>query len=859
MKRLNGLAILGLVGVGLWALMSQRHAPRTDLFCDFEAIELWDIAPEQGFTLALSTDHVTEGQHALKVTFPKADWPSINTKRLKQPMRTFKTLTLDVFNPQAEPVSFAIRMDDRARKRVTIERTLAPGMNHLQIAREEIHRRIDSSKLFFVVLFLDSVTQETTLYFDNMRLVAAVPSVSTDTLVEPSATPLAVPPSEQPMPLPEPAPVVRAPTSGALQIAVVKLREGASPQSLVSNGMPFAPGQLLSERDVAFFNGEREMPIATRVLARWPQDGSVRSLLVQFLLDIEATRGPITMRWGQPRTTQDLGVTEVTWDYPEGLLVVPAQWLCDSQVIGAQVPMGSHEFPAYDQRIRQFYPARRDDRLTGDIAHDGYYSTPHVFYQLYVRSGDPEIFLAARQEALAYRDTELIVEGPERGRHRQRAESRYIYVEALADDYLLTGDRRSREVAGYMAEYLRNHVEPAKAFYPKTATNFWTEREIAFPFLGVLAYYEISGDETFLKTAEQYMDNLYRMQRQWPGRGGFIHNLYAHDTDEGARPDEYGGSPFMTGLLLEAIVKYHRVTGSETAARSIFLALDWLMAEGLLPPGDTFVYLTSEAHRQEADEHPDLNFLIVHAFGYGYRLSGYARTDYLSIGRRILERGVRDAFLGDRKHFNQNFRSSGHFLAYVTPEIGLERGHDAAASSTDTPRPAPLDRRVLYAADFEYALDGWSAPWPGTVVEQDRSVAHSGTGSLKVMSTSPISRLSSGVRFETWFLDEHPTLQFAYKIPPGVPVGIRCQTEYGDWVYLGGTIGQPREGPAGQPDVLLTDDGQWHEITIDISQAIHGILPGVRALKEFQYFTHQDVGTDRAFWIDAFSIRGTSR
>jgi hypothetical protein len=186
---------------------------------------------------------------------------------------------------------------------------------------------------------------------------------------------------------------------------------------------------------------------------------------------------------------------------------------------------------------------------------------------------------------------------------------------------------------------------------------------MAFPFLGALEYYELTGDKEYLSFAGEIMKNLYRTQKEWPELGGFIHNLYSHDPEEGARQDEYGGSPFMTGLLLEAIVKYHQVTNSNIAKESIFMALDWLAKDCLAPEGDTFIYLTADVFKDEG--HPDLNMLIVHAFGYGYKISGYTRNDYLDLGKKVFERGANSARLGDRKHFNQNYRSSGHFLAYI--------------------------------------------------------------------------------------------------------------------------------------------------------------------------------------------------
>lgn len=575
--------------------------------------------------------------------------------------------------------------------------------------------------------------------------------------------------------------------AGAIEVPVVKLR-GDRAATLVSTGVPFAPGQLLSERNVAILLDGREISIGTKTLARWPQDGSIRSVLVQFPLRMDAAQQRVSLQWGRPRSAPDISVRLIEDDFPEALMVLPARWLCDSQVIGEQVPLYDHAFPEYDKRLMKTYPKRRDDPKTGDIRDDGDDSTPHVFYQLYVRSGDLDMLMAARRELLAYRET------------------RSLYVEGLADDYLLTGDERSRTAASYMADRLTQQFPPEHAASPKGATTFWTKREAAFPLLGALAYYEISGDRDYEKIADAYLANLYKTQLEW------------------------AGSPFMTGLLLEAVVKHHQLTGSETAARSLFLALDRLMGQARAP---------------------DLNLSIAHAFGYGYKISGYARTDYRMFGEKVFTHGVNSALLDDRASFNQAYRSSGHFLAYLTrPAAAVP----AAPSPVPQPLPEPQDGAVLFHTDFETGLDGWLTPVRGTLVDQDASTAFSGRRALRVRREPSSLELSVAKRFEQeWLLAEHPRVRLAYRIPPGVGVGLRVLTTYGDWIYLGGTAGQPRDGaPDGAP--ILRDDGTWHELTLNAAEEVHRVLAGIEALSEFQLFSRQGAAAPSQFWIDAFSI-----
>ncbi len=268
------------------------------------------------------------------------------------------------------------------------------------------------------------------------------------------------------------------PAKGSISVSIAKLTKKLDGEYLVSTGVPFGVGQLKSDKDVAFFDGEKEIPIATKVLAKWPYDDSIRSVLVQFKIKLNdsSVYKPLTMKWGEPRTTKDIVLTKVDWELPEAFILLPAKWLCDSEVIGEQVPVEENIFTEYDKKLSRAYPARRDEALKKDVRSEFYYDTAHTFYQIYVRTGEPEYFVSARKEAVKYRDTEVIKEGPEKGNTKHK-NSRYIYVQAMADDYLLTGDERSLEIAGFMAEHLKNKYDPKKAFFPKAATRFWTERE----------------------------------------------------------------------------------------------------------------------------------------------------------------------------------------------------------------------------------------------------------------------------------------------------------------------------------------------------------------------------------------------
>jgi len=832
---------------------------------NFEDPKIWDTSPERGFKINLSKNHVTEGSYSFEIVYPKGGMPSINTKRLSRQWGEYEHLGLDVFNPQDETVKFRIRLDDTNGKKADIFRNIVHGMNNIQIPRSEIAVKINAGQIRDVVLYLFEPDKSYTLYFDNLRILTEASKNSAGDKSFKYEVPkrraektkiyknIYDAPKRKAVPLPEKI----APKSGEIRVAVSKMKVDDVAVSFISSGIPFAPGQLTSELDfVVIDQNNNEIPIATKVLAKWPMDQSIRSVLVQFKYPIQHLYEYVTFKWGEKRKTKYLQIIEPDWDYPEAMMIMPAQWLCDSQVIGEQVPMGKTASGKYDFNIMKFFPEISNKPWTGNLRSHGYYSTAHVFYQFFVRTGELKYFLAARKELIHYRETQIIKEGKNRGKSKTGAEGRYVYVQAMADDYLLTGDKRSLEVAGYMAEYLKNYIKPSKAFYPKSATNFWTERFVSFPFLGILTYYELTQNQEYRKLADQYMENLYRMQLQWPNRGGFIHNLYAHDPEEGAGRNEYGGSPFMTGLLMEPIIKYHKLTGSEVAADSIFRAVDWIIKEGLTSSGTSFKYLTSSNFASSGGE-PDVNLLVVHALGYAYRLSGYKQDEYLKVAQNVFFRGIEDGFLGHSKHFNQNYRNSGHYLAYIKNGIAYHAKKTNGAKKTLPTlnrRQILLEKNILFFEDFDGTTGRFTSTGDASL-SIDGSQTYLNGKSLKIRSKFISSNFTAGVNMSEWFIEDFPTLTFAYLIPEGTPVGLRVLTQFGDWICLGGSQTYQCDHATAKKTISFIDDGRWHEIHVNVTETVRSVLPAIKNLDAIQFYTGGNSNPSHYFWIDDFKIK----
>lgn len=468
-----------------------------------------------------------------------------------------------------------------------------------------------------------------------------------------------------------------------LPLTVYRL-EGTGPQVLVSNAIPFPPEVLFDVRNIAISKDGTQLPVAAKEIVKWPNSQSIRSVLLQFTCDLgDARQCTVSLRFDKPRTIADSSLTPITWTLPQAIAVPGKQWMCYSGILGAMVPSGYSvrtptgivDNPRYDQNFHDNYTRytsfRGGDR--GVVEGTNYYDNMHCLYQQFLRTGDVEYYKLARQWAVYHRTRQIAPLGSQWSGRRPldgALNTRYTYVEGLVDDYLLNGDQASVDVAGIVVDQFYMKLEELSGrdvyYKPPRKRGFWTEREPAFALLGITCYYEATLNNAYLAEAKRIVHSLHRMQtenRAIDGQSGFIHNLYDHDPAERAKPDDWGGSTWMAGLLLEGIIRYHRISQDPIAAESVTLAVDWLTRFGRPGLSDSWVYFTAPSRSKLA--YYDLNQLITHAYAYAYRLSGYTNADYFKIGLDAYNAGIARASLVDQKHLNQNYRSSPNFMGYL--------------------------------------------------------------------------------------------------------------------------------------------------------------------------------------------------
>ena len=170
----------------------------------------------------------------------------------------------------------------------------------------------------------------------------------------------------------------------------------------------------------------------------------------------------------------------------------------------------------------------------------------------------------------------------------------------------------------------------------------------------------------------------------------------------------------------------------------------------------------------------------------------------------------------------------------------------------------------VVVTDFEeHNREEWHYYWNfsrqrNTDSRMDGETAASGERSMRVFATDDGAIMSCDIRPRWWDIDRFPMVKLSYRIPEGVPVGLWLyafrSTEVGKGAVCVG--GSPARDVGSYPHLEryeLTDDDQWHEVTID-ARVIREVFPEVRALKMFRFYTNSNGKKEQQYWFDNFRI-----
>ena len=466
------------------------------------------------------------------------------------------------------------------------------------------------------------------------------------------------------------------PKTGTLDLALKADR--VATDAVVSFGLPFPQGVFTDEKSVTLKNKAGvAVPISTSVLAKWPGDGSIRSVLIAFKTTLAAGA---TETWkvdyGTPTTSPAAGTLAPN---PDGPVVasLSADHYAKSHVSGIVLPAAANQrFSDYDAEMASTFPGINFASYTvqcGASSARTYYDGPHARFQRFVRTGTSAALRAAHDEAKWFRANELtFYQGRKLAAHKCQGASwtpaqpmdwgvlRQMYTQGMLDDYLLTGDPAAKEAVVAMGEAYRQNL-PALSAQTAPILEI-TERNLGWTLIGLSDYYALDSR----KDVKDALASLVTRTIAWQGRGtsgALEHDIVRPDPEECGNGPK-GASPFMTSLVADGLMEYWLLTGDTVTVAPFMKKLaDWYEKDAITGDKKAFRYLWNCLdNAYNSSDTADLNLLIVHVFGAAYAVT--KDTKYLTIGDKIADSGIAAMYTEAPKQWNQAGRSFGKYLGY---------------------------------------------------------------------------------------------------------------------------------------------------------------------------------------------------
>lgn len=378
----------------------------------------------------------------------------------------------------------------------------------------------------------------------------------------------------------------------------------------VSFGVPFPKGFVTHANSVRVLDaGGKELPVFIKVLTPWRHldlgvdDASLRSVLVQLeavFPDRDGDGRPdaieLGVEWGK-NTREVAALTEkpVREDWvlvddasykasdgvfePQAFALFTPDWYGQCLIKTRILPAGSHPgLSSFDAGMGLFARTainQVDPRVTARnlIPYRTDYE-PWLFdratalYQAAFRTGDVGILREAHRATQFYAN-HINSEGW--FDMKEEGDLKYCYGESLCADFWLTGDTRLPGVLQRMMPMF----DGFNAVYT-LESNFWTERHCAFKLLGYVTSYELVGDKSASDKAKETFTALVNMQDKpvsgAAASGGLMHTSASH----GEGSSELICSPWMSGLLVDAVERYYLHSGDARVPRFVTRLADFV-------------------------------------------------------------------------------------------------------------------------------------------------------------------------------------------------------------------------------------------------------------------------------------------
>jgi hypothetical protein len=434
--------------------------------------------------------------------------------------------------------------------------------------------------------------------------------------------------------------------------------------TLVSAGMPLRVG-LVYPNTIEYFRlivNNTEIPIFVEPLFGKHQDGSYRSVLIQFSMELTAGQ-PVTGRleFG-PRGVRYNTRTDIIGNV-ESAVILPASsaYILSTQVIHPTII--SSELPAtqlytrFDDIYRQIanVHAIRDNLDVVDILDSrrlNFYDRVLTSYAQWVRTGNVQYWVDATRLARQYARITDVAPWD-------------FHPDGLFVNYLLTGNERSRWWLVRFGQANSGNLFMASRNYIFNAYREGRPQQRVMLSALYSALLEDTSRSWYAVT-DEYVTSWLDTQEPWHTQGFDGAWLYPVDT-------LVLQSNFMEGLRVSALVTYleYRNPSAEMRTRveqAIKKQVDFLWNTQWQPQFQSFKYWSSD---QIGYRTLDLNNLMVLGFAYVCHITGdieyYNRTMQIISPAFLPQPSGHSVCWGCSfgKQFNQNYYSSWRVFYYL--------------------------------------------------------------------------------------------------------------------------------------------------------------------------------------------------
>lgn len=439
------------------------------------------------------------------------------------------------------------------------------------------------------------------------------------------------------------------PTSLSINASVSR-RNSRVGTVLVSNAIPLPQGLLRAgeSRKVRVLVGGVEQRIFVEELSGRHQDGSLRSVLVQFPFDPPTTGGiAAQIVVGQTgRSGVDIPKQEGDRGNPDAVILpTDPAYLVSTDLVGPTLTMAETfiRFGALGKRYDEDFAKFADLLLInyGDGWMENYYDRAQAYYAMWVRSGNPIYWSRGTQHLLNYRKGYLEQSNYGTSPH-------WSQMDGLGLHYLLTGDEQSRYAITRVTTtlwYFRVRVGLG------TKTSADIENRIRARVLMAHLWAWRLSDSPATLAAE--LESAYTAV------------LSAQESDGSYRFTAYCNQSlnYMDGMLNEALIQIYQLFREDSRIlTAVEKNTNWLWSQWV-PTAQGFKYLPAACTGVgDTAPVPELNSLIVN--GYAWVYTKTRSNTAATRADAIFKGSVEKSFLYGSKQFNQQYSTSWRYFAY---------------------------------------------------------------------------------------------------------------------------------------------------------------------------------------------------